>query len=105
MPRLADEQIRSFTDENPKWMWSDDEITRSYEFVDFNQAMGFVTRVALAAEKSNHHPDIDIRWNEVTLTLSTHSEGGLTEKDLEMAKANTARSSTERDSDCRVNKT
>jgi 4a-hydroxytetrahydrobiopterin dehydratase len=87
MPRLADEQIRSFTDENPKWMWSDDEITRSYEFVDFNQAMGFVTRVALAAEKSNHHPDIDIRWNEVTLTLSTHSEGGLTEKDLEMAKA------------------
>jgi 4a-hydroxytetrahydrobiopterin dehydratase len=47
--------------------------------------MGFVTRVALAAEKSDHHPDIDIRWNKVTLTLSTHSEGGVTPKDLDLA--------------------
>ncbi len=47
--------------------------------------MGFVTRVALEAEKANHHPDIDIRWNQVTLTLSTHSEGGLTAKDLDLA--------------------
>ncbi|MFZ0012971.1 MAG: 4a-hydroxytetrahydrobiopterin dehydratase [Acidimicrobiia bacterium] len=86
MPRLDDEQIRSFTEDNPQWMWSDDEITHTYELADFNEAIGFVTRVALAAEKANHHPDIDIRWNEVTLTLSTHSEGGLTEKDLEMAK-------------------
>jgi 4a-hydroxytetrahydrobiopterin dehydratase len=49
--------------------------------------MGFVTRVALAAEKANHHPDIGISWNQVTLTLSTHSEGGLTNKDLELAAA------------------
>jgi 4a-hydroxytetrahydrobiopterin dehydratase len=47
--------------------------------------MGFVTRVALAAEKADHHPDIDIRWNKVTLTLSTHSADGLTEKDLSLA--------------------
>ena len=47
--------------------------------------MGFVTRVALEAEKADHHPDIDIRWNKVTLTLSTHSEGGLTVKDLDLA--------------------
>jgi 4a-hydroxytetrahydrobiopterin dehydratase len=47
--------------------------------------MGFVTRVALAAEKADHHPDIDIRWNKVTLTLSTHSEGGITTKDLDLA--------------------
>jgi len=47
--------------------------------------MGFVNSVALLAEKANHHPDIDIRWNTITLTLSTHSAGGLTEKDFTLA--------------------
>jgi 4a-hydroxytetrahydrobiopterin dehydratase len=47
--------------------------------------MRFVNHVADEAEKANHHPDIDIRWNQVTLTLSTHSEGGLTNKDLALA--------------------
>jgi len=61
------------------------EITRTYEFADFNESMGFVTRVAIMAEKYDHHPDIDIRWNKVTLTLSTHSEGGLTARDLDLA--------------------
>ena len=46
--------------------------------------MGFVTRVGLAAEKADHHPDIDIRWNKVLLVLSTHSEGGVTKKDLDL---------------------
>jgi 4a-hydroxytetrahydrobiopterin dehydratase len=85
MALLPDEQIESFTEDNPDWKWSDSEITRTYEFEDFNESMGFVVRVALEAEKANHHPDIDIRWNKVTLTLSTHSEGGLTDKDLELA--------------------
>jgi len=85
MSLLPDEQVESFTEDNPGWTLSDAEITRTFEFEDFNEAMGFVTRVSLAAEKANHHPDIDIRWNKVTLTLSTHSEGGLTEKDLELA--------------------
>jgi 4a-hydroxytetrahydrobiopterin dehydratase len=49
--------------------------------------MGFVASVALLAEKANHHPDIDIRWNKVTLKLSTHSDGGLTDKDMNLAKA------------------
>ena len=56
-----------------------------FESSDVNEAMGFVTRVALAAERADHHPDIDIRWNKVTTTLSTHSEGGITQKDLDMA--------------------
>lgn len=85
MARLPDDQIRSFTDDNPDWMWSDSEMTRTFEFEDFNEAMGFVVRVGMEAEKANHHPDIDIRWNKVTLTLSTHSEGGITEKDLDLA--------------------
>lgn len=85
MSLLSDEQITAFTKDNPEWLWSDASITRTFEFADFNEAMGFVTRVALESEKANHHPDIDIRWNKVTLTLSTHSEGGLTELDLHLA--------------------
>ena len=62
------------------------EIRKKFELKDFVRAMGFVNSVALLAEKANHHPDIDIRWNAVTLTLSTHSAGGLTEKDFVLAR-------------------
>jgi 4a-hydroxytetrahydrobiopterin dehydratase len=85
MPLLPDDAIQTFVDSHPGWSLADKEITRTFEFSDFNESMGFVTRVALEAEKADHHPDIDIRWNKVTLTLSTHSEGGLTEKDVELA--------------------
>jgi pterin-4a-carbinolamine dehydratase len=57
----------------------------TFEFEDFNESLGFVTRVGLKAERMFHHPDIEISWNKVKLTLSTHSEGGLTEKDTELA--------------------
>jgi 4a-hydroxytetrahydrobiopterin dehydratase len=69
--------------------WSIDgkEIRKLVELTDFVQAMGFVNSVALLAEKHNHHPDIDIRWNKVHLTLSTHSVGGLTEFDFKLAQA------------------
>lgn len=63
------------------------EIKKTYALKDFVHAMGFVNSVALLAEKANHHPDIDIRWNTVTLALSTYSTGGLTEKDFNLAKA------------------
>ena len=85
MSLLPKEDITAFIEGHPDWSWADDSITKTFELEDFSEAMGFVTRVALAAETANHHPDIDIRWNEVTLTLSTHSEGGLTDKDLELA--------------------
>lgn len=85
MSLLADDPIEGFVAEHPDWTWADDSIARTFEFSDFVGAMGFVTRVALEAEKVNHHPDIDIRWNRVTLTLSTHSEGGLTQNDLDLA--------------------
>lgn len=67
------------------WTLHGTEIRKTYELKDFAAAMGFVTSVALLSEKGNHHPDIDIRWNKVTLVLSTHSEGGLTEKDFALA--------------------
>ena len=85
MPLLPGEEVDAFVDAHPDWSSIGTEITRTYVFTDFNESMGFVTRVALEAEKADHHPDIDIRWNKVTLTLSTHSEGGLTAKDLDLA--------------------
>lgn len=68
------------------WKRSGKEIAKTYVRKDFIAAMSFVTGVAILAEKANHHPDIDIRWNKVTLTLSTHSAGGLTEKDFALAQ-------------------
>jgi 4a-hydroxytetrahydrobiopterin dehydratase len=70
----------------PDWELEDETIRRTFRFVDFTAAMGFVTRVALVAEKANHHPDIDIRWNKVTLALTTHDAGGLTARDIELAQ-------------------
>lgn len=85
MSLVPDHEIEAFLEAHPEWSRAGNEITRTYAFRDFNRAMGFVTRVALAAERADHHPDIDIRWNKVTLTLSTHSEGGLTARDLDLA--------------------
>jgi 4a-hydroxytetrahydrobiopterin dehydratase len=85
MALVDDHEVEAFLQEHAEWSRSDDSINRTFEFEDFNEAMGFVVRVALEAEKADHHPDIDIRWNKVTLDLSTHSEGGLTPKDLKLA--------------------
>lgn len=67
------------------WILAKDSIEKQYEFGDFAEAMVFVNKVAGAAEEAGHHPDIAITWNKVLLTLSTHSEGGLTRKDLTLA--------------------
>jgi 4a-hydroxytetrahydrobiopterin dehydratase len=68
------------------WRRNDQVIEREWKFKDFAQAIAFVNRVADAAEASNHHPDIHLHgWNKVRLELSTHSEGGLTRADFEMA--------------------
>ncbi|MFP3914805.1 MAG: 4a-hydroxytetrahydrobiopterin dehydratase [Actinomycetota bacterium] len=85
MALLDDAQLTDFLRAHPEWSRDGDSIVRTFGFADFTEAMGFVTSVALKAEKANHHPDIDIRWNKVTLRLSTHSDGGLTEKDTELA--------------------
>ena len=68
------------------WKLNGIEIYKTFVKKDFVAAMGFVQSIALLAEQMDHHPDIDIRWNKVTLVLSTHSEGGLTKKDFELAK-------------------
>jgi 4a-hydroxytetrahydrobiopterin dehydratase len=70
----------------PHWDRNGQIISRTYEFVDFPEAMKFVNAVASLAEQVQHHPDIDVRWNKVTLALTTHDAGGLTEKDFAMAR-------------------
>jgi 4a-hydroxytetrahydrobiopterin dehydratase len=85
MALLTEAQRQAFAASSPDWEVSESSITRTFRFSDFVEAMGFVNQVALIAEKAFHHPDIDIRWNQVTLTLSTHSEGGLTAQDVDLA--------------------
>ncbi len=84
---LSDAEIQANLGKLNGWNLQGKEISKKFQFADFVHAMGFVNSVALIAERANHHPDIDIRWNTVTLTLSTHSAGGLTEKDFSFAKA------------------
>jgi len=86
MARLTERQVAAQLKSTKGWKRTGDEIRRTFVHKDFARAMGFVQSVALLAEKMNHHPDIDIRWNKVLLVLSTHSAGGLTEKDFTLAK-------------------
>ena len=67
------------------WEKSGNSIAKTFQLKDFPNAILFVGAVAQLAELAFHHPDIDIRWNKVTLTLSTHDQGGLTEKDFSLA--------------------
>ncbi len=79
---LLDRKLKTM----PGWSRKENAITKTFERKDFAHAMGFVMQIALLAERADHHPDIDIRWNKVTLTLSTHSEGGVTAKDLALTQ-------------------
>jgi 4a-hydroxytetrahydrobiopterin dehydratase len=87
MPRLlTSEEIGRQLEKLPGWVLVEEKsISTSYELADFAAALAFVNQVGAEAEEMNHHPDIDIRWNKVTLVLSTHSEGGLTQLDVELA--------------------
>ncbi|MEO8205626.1 MAG: 4a-hydroxytetrahydrobiopterin dehydratase [Chthoniobacterales bacterium] len=82
---LSESQIGALLAQTPGWTREGSEIRRQYQFRDFKEAMVFVNAVAVVSEKSNHHPDIDIRWNKVLLRLSTHSKGGLTDADFQLA--------------------
>ena len=85
MAKLTPAQIKACLGSVPKWKKKGSAISRTYEFKDFPAAIKFVNSIAKLAEKAWHHPDIDIRWNKVALVLTTHDEGGLTEKDFELA--------------------
>jgi 4a-hydroxytetrahydrobiopterin dehydratase len=83
--KLSDSEIESSLADVPEWSLLTDQIQRTFQFSDFLKAMKFVGKVAEAAEAAQHHPDILIRYNKVTLTLSTHDAAGITRKDFDLA--------------------
>ena len=87
MAVLSEARVQTLLKENPEWHLDCGKLVRDWSFPDFLQAMEFVNRVAQLAESSNHHPDIDIRYNKVRLGLISHDAGGITERDAKMAAA------------------
>ena len=71
----------------PLWTLGEDRITRAFAFKDFNAAWGFMSRVALLAERHDHHPEWSNAWNKVSIALTTHDAGGLSARDVKLAKA------------------
>ncbi len=87
MALLPNDEVERRLDRMPNWERIDKEITKNYVLENFRDALQFVNRVGELAEEADHHPDILIHsWNNVTITLSTHSEGGLTENDFKLAE-------------------
>jgi 4a-hydroxytetrahydrobiopterin dehydratase len=86
MATLTPEQVTAELTATPGWKAGDGQLTQVVTRENFRDALLFVNAVGYLAERANHHPDISIAWNKVTLTLSTHSEGGLTGKDFALAR-------------------
>lgn len=85
-PLLPDDDIAERLAALDGWTRDGNTIVKRFEFADFAEALAFVNRIAEPAEAMNHHPDVAIHWNEVTLTLWTHASGGITERDLRLAR-------------------
>ena len=85
--RLADDAVTRELGSTPEWARDGDAIQRTWRLADFKAAMMFVNGVAALAEKANHHPDVTIHYNEVTLRLWSHDAGGLTERDFKLARS------------------
>jgi 4a-hydroxytetrahydrobiopterin dehydratase len=86
MDVLTDSEIQQALGSLSGWTHHGVAIQRTFEFPDFKAAMGFVNKIADAAEQANHHPDIDIRYNKVTMSLVSHDSGGITKRDIRMAE-------------------
>jgi 4a-hydroxytetrahydrobiopterin dehydratase len=85
--KATDAQIQEALKELEQWEQEDDAISRSFEFKDFNAAWGFMSRVAMIAEKMDHHPEWTNVYSKVLVRLSTHDAGGITERDFKLARA------------------
>jgi 4a-hydroxytetrahydrobiopterin dehydratase len=87
MAGLSDADVQAALAQLPGWERVGDEIVKTYECASFPEAIAFVVRIGFFAEKANHHPDLDIRWRNVRVALTTHDAGGLTDRDVELAHA------------------
>jgi len=87
VPKLSEAELEQHLPHLPGWVRNGEAITKTYEFSNFSKAMDFVNQLAETAESVQHHPDIDIRYNKVTLLLTTHDSGGLTQNDISLAAA------------------
>ncbi len=87
MTALTTEQINHALADTPGWDVSPKQLSRTFSFTDFDDAMDFVEHVATQASEADHHPDILIQYNKVTITLTTHEVDGVTERDIALAKA------------------
>ena len=85
MPPMNDEEIQVRLAELEGWERSGDSLRREFRFEDFVGSIDFVNRLTPVAEEMNHHPDLEISWNRVTVSLTSHSEGGITPNDFELA--------------------
>jgi 4a-hydroxytetrahydrobiopterin dehydratase len=85
MALLNDDQIRERLEGLEGWDRDGESIKKEFKLEDFKGSVDFVNRLTPVAEEMNHHPDLEISWNTVTVSISTHSEGGLTENDFELA--------------------
>ena len=86
-PKLSDLEIRRALGALPGWSRKGEAVAKTYSFARFSDGIRFVQQVSGLADGMNHHPDIDIRYTNVTFSLSTHDAGGITQKDLDLAKA------------------
>jgi len=84
---LSDQELRVGLEKLDGWEFRDARIVKEFERTDFRAAVGFVVAISFEAEAADHHPDLDVRYNRVKVSLSTHSEGGVTDKDLKLATA------------------
>jgi len=86
MAALGEDEVREKLAGLDGWELEGDAIEKQFQFDDFSGSVDFVNRLTPPANEMNHHPDLAISWNKVTVTLSTHSEGGLTDNDFELAR-------------------
>lgn len=84
--KLNAESVRSWLQAHKGWKRRSNQLTKDFDFLSFRDSIVFVNRVATLADDFDHHPDIDIRYDTVRVTLSTHDVGGITEKDLNLAE-------------------
>jgi len=87
MSAMSKEEIRKTLKTMPEWSLAGNAIHRKFSFKAFMPAIAFVNKIAAAAEQTNHHPDITINYSQVGISLSTHSESGITQKDFQLAEA------------------